>query len=226
VRRRGAVSRKPSKTQHRKPTRPKRSNAPTDARPANSTLADLQEHVGTLTRELADARKQLVDALEQQAATSEVLQVISSSPGELDPVFSALLANAVRLCGAKLGNLWLREADGFRIAAIYGAPPAYADYLRREPVLRPGPGTALGRVARTWQVAQIADAKTDEGYAEPGPTRRGTVELAGGRTLVGVPMLKDQALIGAIVIWPVLRSRSRPWQCARPSGASPGSDRQ
>src|SRR5262249_53146009 len=127
----------------------------------------------------------LSEALEQQTATAEVLQVISSSPGELDPVFGTLLANAVQLCGAELGNLWLREADDFRIAATYGAPPAYADYLRREPVLRPGPGTALGRVARTRQVAQIADARTDEGYAEPSPTRRGTVELAGGRTLVG-----------------------------------------
>jgi GAF domain-containing protein len=130
-----------------------------------------------------------------------VLRVISSSPGELEPVFGTLLANAVRLCGAKLGNLWLREADGFRIAAIYGAPPAYADYLPREPVLRPGPGTALGRVAITRQVAQIADAWTDEGYTEPGPARHGAVELAGGRTLVGVPMLKDQNLIGAIVIY-------------------------
>ena len=85
---------------------------------------------------------ELSESLEQQTATSEVLKIISSSPGELEPVFEAMLENAVRICGAKFGNLWLREGDAFRIGAMHGAPPAYADFLRRMPVIHPLPGHA------------------------------------------------------------------------------------
>src|ERR1700757_2577647 len=88
-----------------------------------------------LLNEVRQRSDDLSEALEQQTATSEVLQVISSSPGELEPVFESMLKNAVRICGAKFGNLWLREGDNFRIAATHGAPPAYADYLHQEPVI-------------------------------------------------------------------------------------------
>jgi signal transduction histidine kinase len=117
------ISRKPAKTRYRKTTKPKRSNAPSAARPAGSTLADLQEQVSALTRELAAAR-------EQQTATSEVLRVISSSPGELAPVFQTILANAVRLCEAKFGNFFLHEAGALRIVASHNVPPAAATFRR------------------------------------------------------------------------------------------------
>src|SRR3974377_2051284 len=94
VRRRRTMSRKPTKTQHGSTTKPKRNSAPTAARPASSTLADQQEHVGALSRELEEA-------LKREKATAEVLSVISASPGDLEPVFQTMLANAVRLCEAK-----------------------------------------------------------------------------------------------------------------------------
>jgi two-component system, NtrC family, sensor kinase len=103
--------------------------------------ARLFDEVQARTRDLSEA-------LEQQTATSEVLRVISRSPGKLEPVFQSMLANAVRICEAKLGNLWLREGDNFRIAATHGAPAAYAEYLLHEPIIRPYPGTVIGRVAR------------------------------------------------------------------------------
>jgi GAF domain-containing protein len=151
---------------------------------------------------------ELSEALEQQTATSEVLQVISSSPGELEPVFRTMLENAVRLCDAKFGNLWLREGDAFRIGATHGAPAAYADHLRREPVIQPVPGTAIGRVAATKRVAHIADIRAEDAYAGRGPLQIGTIKLAGARTVVAVPMLKDDELIGAIVIY---RQEVRPF---------------
>jgi GAF domain-containing protein len=142
----------------------------------------------------------LSESLEQQTATSEVLRVISSSPGELEAVFQAILANAVRICGAKLGDLYLREADGFRMAATHNAPPAYVEARTREPLLRPPPDTPLARVAITKQVVQIADIKTIPSYIQGHPFVRAAVNLAGYRTVLAVPMLKDDELIGAIGI--------------------------
>jgi vacuolar-type H+-ATPase subunit E/Vma4 len=139
------MSRKPAKTQHANTTKPKRNNAPTAVRPARATLADLQEQVSALTRELAEARKQLVDALEQQTATSEVLRVISSSPGELDPVFKAMLENATRLCEAESASLVLREGDDLRLVARYNAPAALLEQTKRAPLFRPGPASGTGR---------------------------------------------------------------------------------
>src|SRR5262249_2651983 len=120
------------------------------------------------TDELSQRTDDLSEALEQQTATSEVLKVISSSPGELQPVFYAMLQNATRICEAKFGTLYLREGEGFRTVAVHNAPPAYIEARTRE-LIRPPPDTALGRVAATKRVAHIADIKTIPSYVERNP---------------------------------------------------------
>jgi GAF domain-containing protein len=151
--------------------------------------------------------RELSESLEQQTATSEVLHVISSSPGELKPVFDALLANAVRICDAKFGVLFLTEGDAFRYAALYGAPPAFAEARRREPVTRVKPGTTVGRVAATKKPAQTADIRAEPAYTSD-PERIPILELAGARTILSVPMLRDDDLVGQIVIY---RQEVRPF---------------
>ena len=143
--------------------------------------------------------RELSESLEQQTATSEVLSVISSSPGELEPVFDAMLQNAVRICDAKLGNLWVREGDKFRIVAIHGASQEYREYLFSEPLVLPDPESAMGRVAATGQVLQIDDISTAPTYGMR--MRIATIEIAKARTLVAVPMLKDNEVVGIIGIY-------------------------
>jgi signal transduction histidine kinase len=144
--------------------------------------------------------RELTEALEQQTATSEILQVISGSPGELEPVFESVLANAVRICGAKFGQLNLREGDGFRAAALHNVPPAFAEFLRRGP-LRPGPDLPLRRAARTKQVVQYADITKEQFYLDRDPLAVAGAELGGYRTVLAVPMLKETELIGVIIIF-------------------------
>jgi GAF domain-containing protein/anti-sigma regulatory factor (Ser/Thr protein kinase) len=151
---------------------------------------------------------ELREALQQQTATSDVLHIISRSPGELTPVFEAILANATPLCEAKFGYLVLNEADGFRIVATHNVPPAYAEFARRTQVLDLRPGTIRARLAETKQVVEMADISADRAYAERDPVRVALVELAGARSLVAVPMLNDQELVGAIFIY---RQEVRPF---------------
>ena len=160
------------------------------------------------TRETrAELERKLAEALEQQTATSEVLQVISASPGELQPVFEAMLANATRLCGASFGNLLLYEGDAFRFVAFHNTPAAFVAEGKRAPI-RPGPNTGLGRAARTKQVIHVADLTADSAYAERDPLRVATVEILGARTLLAVPMLKEDELVGVIIIY---RQEVRPF---------------
>jgi GAF domain-containing protein len=154
-------------------------------------------HVEHVRKSNADLQKQLAEGLERQAATSEVLRLISSSPGELQPVFDSILSNATRICEAKFGDLYLRDGDAFRMAATHDSPSAYAAARRRSP-LRPPPDAPLGLVAITRQVAHIADITTIPSYVEGDPFVVAGVELAGYRTVLAVPMLKDNELIGAI----------------------------
>ena len=166
-----------------------------------NSLVELRKQLETRTRELAEAREHLAEALEQQTATSEVLQVISSFPGDLEPVFQSMLENATRICDAQFGNLYLCEGDAFRIVAMHGAAPAYAEARKNNPLVRPPPDSALGRVAITKQPAHITDIKTTRSYIEQDPFLVRGVTLGGYRTIVAVPMLKNNELIGAILIF-------------------------
>jgi len=149
---------------------------------------------------------ELRESLQQQTATADVLKVISSSPGGLEPVFNVMLENATRICEAKFGTLWLTEGDSFRAVALHNAPRGYGD-ARRAPV-RPSPKIALGRMAMTKQVVQVADLAAEDGYLERDPIAVASVELAGVRTLLCVPMLRDNELVGAINIY---RQEVRPF---------------
>src|SRR6516162_6962781 len=144
--------------------------------------------------------KELRESLQQQTATAEVLGVISSSPGALGPVFEAMLASAVRLCDAKFGNLFLYEYGGLRVAASHDLPPAFAEARRRSP-LHPPPGTGLCEAIETKRTVHVADLAAAQPYAERHPAVVEAVELGGIRTFVAVPMLKDNELIGMIVIY-------------------------
>jgi GAF domain-containing protein len=154
-----------------------------------------------LLNELRQRTDDLTESLEQQTATSEVLKVISSSPGDLRPVFQAVLENAVRLCGAKFGILWLAEGDGFRLGSLHGAPAEFSEERRRNPFVVPGPNTALGRTKRTRQLVHIDDVTNDIAYTERDPLRIGMADKAGARTLLSLPMLRDNELVGAIGIY-------------------------
>ena len=156
-----------------------------------------------LLNELRQRTDDLSEALEQQTATSEVLRVISTSPGDLEPVFQAMLANATRVCGAKFGTLFRYDGNVLHLAAQCGTPPALVEFQRKRGPFRPetrGTGI-LGRVIRTKAVAHSADSAAD-----PNPGVATT--LGGARSIVGVPMFKDDALVGAIVIY---RQEVRPF---------------
>jgi GAF domain-containing protein len=144
---------------------------------------------------------ELHESLQQQTATADVLKVISSAPGELQPVFDAMLANVTRLCEAKFASLLLREGDQFRRVSLHNAPPALTEHWRRTPLIRPHPESAVGRAALTMQVAHIDDITTSKAYRARDPILVAGVELGGYRTVLSVPMLKDQELVGLIVIY-------------------------
>jgi two-component system NtrC family sensor kinase len=175
-----AVRRSP--TGSKVPTKPKRAPADVDLKKENATL-----------------RRELAEALERQTATSEVIRVISSTPGDLDPVFQTLLENATRVCGANFGTMHLIEGDLARRAALYNVPPAYDDALKTR-TFRPPPESPLGLVISTKQVVHTADVRTSPAFLEGSPPIVALSNLAGARTLVTVPMLKDAKLIGTITV--------------------------
>jgi two-component system NtrC family sensor kinase len=199
----------------------KGANGPTRARKLRSTgtkakarvsnrpnsLSELKKQLEARTRELAEVRGHLSEALEQQTATSEVLRAITGSPGDLKPVFEAILTNARRLCEAKFGHLLIYDGERFRVAAVHAAPSILTDFLNRGP-FPAGAATGLGRLASTKRVVHVADLKAEQAYLDRDPLRVATVEGAGARTGLAVPMLKENKLVGAIVIY---RQEVRPF---------------
>jgi signal transduction histidine kinase len=167
----------------------------------NDMTGRLQESYADLEKKVELRTHELSESLEQQTATSEVLKVISSSSGDPQPVFQAMLENATRLCAAKFGNLYLCEGDAFRTTAMHNAPPAFAEARRRDPLIHPRPGSLLGRIASTMEAVHVPEVTADQGYIERHPLFVSAVELGGFRSLLAVPMLKDGNLIGAIVIY-------------------------
>jgi GAF domain-containing protein len=169
-------------------------NAPTASRHRGASVAGLKKKVALLTRDLSEA-------LEQQTAASEVLRVISSSPAELEPVFQTMLANAIRLCEAKFGVLFRYDGGAFHVAASLGVPPAYADSLRQRGSFRPDDGTPLDRLLRTKELVHTADELAER---NPGPAGK----YGGARSLIAVPMHKENEPVGAFVIY---RTEVRPF---------------
>ena len=158
-------NRRPTTAKAKRPSAPKVSGR----RKPSSTNADTKNALLERERD---------EVLEQQKATAEVLRVISTSPGELEPVLPAMLENAVRICEAKFGTLYLRAGDAFRAAALHNAPPAFVEFWQRGPH-RPGPSTVLSRVLRTKEVVHISDITADQAYAEHDPLSSGTVPSLG-----------------------------------------------
>jgi GAF domain-containing protein len=160
-----------------------------------------------LFEEVQERTRELTESLDQQTATSEVLETISASSGELSPVFNKMLENATRICGAGFGTMNLYEEGGFRTVALHNAPQAYVDtqlYKR----IRPHPASGLGTVEKTHRTVHIDDIRTQPPYIEGNPNVRALADLAGARTLVIVPMLKEDELIGTITIF---RQEVRPF---------------
>ena len=186
-------SSQPVKAGRRKTAKLKPRDAPTVASRRNPSAASQDTEVARLTRELNEA-------LEQQTATSEVLRVISSFPGDLQPVFETMLENCVRICDATFGSIYRWDGDALHLVATLNTPPAFAEYRRRTP-LRPGPKTASGRMVATKTVVHVADVTAEQAYIERGdPAYVAAVELGGSRTVMAVPMLKEDELIGAFLV--------------------------
>jgi GAF domain-containing protein len=202
------LSRKGAKSRtHGRKSRSPGTKAKTRVGQVRKPRADLERQLERYKRELNEAREDLAEAREQQTATSEVLRVISSSPGKLEPVFKAVLENATRICEAKFGNLLLYEGNTFRVVELHG-PSAWEELRRRDPVIPFDPRVPLYRMARTPQVQHVTDLRLDESYLGGHAGVVAMVEAAGARTALAVPMLKENELIGAIAIY---RQEVRPF---------------
>src|SRR6266702_6848260 len=194
MRRRSRAGGEPAKTRRHKAVTLKRRNAPKALRYSGSSAAGRDVEVARLTQERDEA-------LQQQTATSEVLQVISSSPGDLETVFATMLENAVRICEAKFGNIYRWDGETGHVVAMHNVPSAFAEQRKRSPDWRPGPKTPLGRMLTTKSAVHVANLATEDTYiARRDPVVVAAVELGGARTFIAVPMLKENEPIGFILM--------------------------
>jgi two-component system NtrC family sensor kinase len=191
MKRRSSVSGKPVRSR-----RPKSSKS--KSRDPTKVASSRPSHRGS-ENEVDQLRRELHEALEQQTATSQVLHVISSFPGDLEPVFASMLENAVRICDAKFGNIYRWDGDALHLIATHKTPPAFAE-ARRRSLLRPSPETPAGRMVATKKVIHVADLAADQAYIEQRTPVVAAVELGGVRTNLVVPMLKEKELIGAFIL--------------------------
>jgi adenylate cyclase len=159
-------------------------------------LNELRQRTDDLSQRTTD----LTEALEQQTATSDVLQVISSSPGDLEPVFTTMLENATRICDAKFGNVYLWDGDVLRLVAAHNTPPAFNESRKRAP-FRPNPSQPFRRLVVTKQVFHVPDVAALPAYKDRDPQIVEAVELGGIRTCLGVPIVKENNLIGALLVY-------------------------
>jgi two-component system NtrC family sensor kinase len=173
----------------------------------DNAVADLQRANDELQRRLDEALAERDEALEQRTATAEVLQVINSSPGNLAPVFDAMLEKAMHLCGAAFGQLHTYDGEGFPTAALRGLPAAYAEYQAKNPPTY-GPGTAPWRIVQGEHVVHLVDLANSEAYRAGDAARRATVDLGGCHTLLTVALRREDTLLGTVSLY---RQEVRPF---------------
>ncbi len=172
----------------------------------HSTLSDAEQLIADLERQLARCKAERDEAQQREAGTAEVLGVINSSPGDLGPVFDAMLEKATDLCGADFGILWVRDGEEFHAVAARGVPEAYMEVARRP--LRPLPENPLGRMLRGERLFISADVAAEEIYRTGDPARCALVDLGGAHSAVQVALVKDDALLGSLTVF---RQEVRPF---------------
>jgi len=167
----------------------------------DSTLANSEQLIADLQRQLAECKAERDEALRQQTATAEVLQVINATPGDLTPVFDAMLERAMRLCEAAFGTLWTYDGKRFHSVAQCGVPAPYAQYLADHPIPEGGSGGVGARILRGERCLHVTDLREEEHYRTEDPHRRALVDLGGARTGLIVPLRKDASITGIFMIY-------------------------
>jgi GAF domain-containing protein len=165
----------------------------------DSTFTNHEQLIADLQRQLAECKAERDEALAREAATAEILQVISSAPGDLVPVFDAMLDRAIRLCEATHGHLFTYDGERFHTSATRG-DPRYIEWVRQFGPVRPHPNAPLGRIKYGERIVHVADIREEEVYRTV-PTYRRSAELRGTRSQITVALLKDSVLLGAMNVY-------------------------